>query len=662
MRLFLALLLAMFWGSGSIASTPPPRAHYTINVDVDAAGRRLSAQSRLRIPAAAAARGRVEFRLRTDMGIPQVRALGASRAQGALSLSKTGEDGANSIWRVVPARPFPANRPIELEIRQSGGSSVSLLFYIGPEIVFVGGGTTAWYPQFGDGRGMGTLTLNLPQGFTAVATAPAARVRGRGTTFEAAWPTHFGFTAGPYVVREERSGNRRIRLLLLKERDFGPELAALAARSIQILEREFGPYPFGDFAIAEIPSGPGSRSGFLGAAFDGYMLIREDLLTARRADPQFFGHEIGHQWWGVSLQNPTDDGEYMLDEALAHYGSLVVVEELLGAEAGARHRRGVGHLDGVTDAALLVAAEVDRPLAQLPVAFGYYELSHYKGGLVYQLLARRIGRERFRAMLHRITAQHAYGTVTWPSMRAALAAELGADGERLLAQWLDRPGLPVVSHAWLYADGEAVITIEQTGTPYELDLPIRLTFADGAAEMRNLPISEARHEIRVPARSEVIGVEIDPNSTLPWITPAEAAAATDAAFATRARVLWDEGKLDEAIAELRRGLAARGETVAGPGAFMERLYLGWIEHDAGRPAEALALFQEALRLPVRPEAELPQLYWRINRAAIATGDTALARWAATALLSLPGASANLARQARAYLEAPAQAPAARPAN
>jgi hypothetical protein len=83
--------------------------------------------------------------------------------------------------------------------------------------------------------------------------------------------------------------------------------------------------------------------------------------------------------------------------------------------------------------------------------------------------------------------------------------------------------------------------------------------------------------------------------------------------------------------------------------------LGWIVHDAGNPSEALALLEGALRLPVRVEEDLPQLYWRVNRSAAAAGDVAKARWAAAGVLALGNASANLSRLAREFLAEPTSA-------
>jgi len=657
-------LAAAFFAALLIAAGPAQAAGlpvYHVEAHVDAAARQLRVKARVQLPASTAARNSAIFKLRTDMGTPVVEALGLTRSSGPLTLRRLKQEGSESYWEVTPRRAFSAGRPVDLHFRHAGGSTVNQTFYVGPEIVFVGGGSTAWYPQHEDGRGLGSLTLRLPGGFRALATP--TREHGLAgaegvARFTAEKPTQFSFIAGPYTVREEQFGNRRVRLFLLSQRDFTNDLVALAGRSIQILESEFGPYPFADFSIAEVPSGPGAQSGFLGAAFDGYMLMRSDLMDARQAEPSFFGHEIAHQWWGVSVQNPSSDGEYLLDEALAHYGALRVFETLGGAEAGVRFRRGEGHLDGVDDAAGLIAAGFDRPLSALPPlpeGAAYYELSHTKGGLVYDLLSRQIGRDRFRKLMGDFARRHAYSQARWQDFRSKLAEALGPERSHLLDQWFDRKGLPVISHRWSYTDGELEIVVTQSGQPYVLELPVRLTFADDSRATRTIAISGVSSVARLPAEREVVGVELDPMHTVPWITGAQLAAATDAAYATRGRVLWDTGRSTEAEAELRRGLASRTAPTAGPGEFLERYYLGWIVHDAGKPAAALDLLEGALRLPIRVDEDLPQLYWRINRSAAAAGDVAKARWAAAGVLALGNASANLSRLAREFLAEPTSA-------
>jgi aminopeptidase N len=554
---------------------------------------------------------------------------------------------------------WTAGDPSDLQFRRRQGQPE---FLRGPEGAFVGGGSTAWYPQFtqvAEGQGLGSLKLSMPAGFRAIATAKktsdVARGERRVAEFKAGWPTQFGFTAGPYTVVKSH-GSRPIAVYLLKNRPYAADLSKLAWQSIAILEKEFGPYPFEDFAIVEVPSAPAQQSGFLGAAYDGYMLMRSDYLDQKRADPLFFGHEIGHQWWGVSVSKSAGKGEYLVDEALAQYGALRVVEEVSGQEAARKFRAGEGDFPGVQDAMMLIAAGNDEPLADLPRGSGFYELSDTKGYLVYDLFNRVIGAERMRGFFREITASRAHSSISWEDYLSRLKAHAGPDHHWLLDQWLNRKGLPVLSLTWAAEAGVAKVEIQQLqteGPPYRLQIPVRLTFADGSAQTTMVEAAQERSAARLAAAKPLRHVELDPDRTVPWVSPAEFARAVALAQATRARLLWDHGKAEEAGKLLKIALDARTSPEASAAEFLERFYYGWIIEEAGQLAEALDQYQRALSLPVRDEAKLGQLYLNIARVALAKGDKPLSMWAARAAIAQEaawkGEAAGIKERAQKYL-------------
>lgn len=381
----LAIGLGSAFGVAAAAATPNacPRAavargalpQYELRVVVQPAERKLVVNATVSLPPAAAARERVRFRLRRDMGTPRVAVTAPAALAGPATVAALPSEkaGGDVEWELRLRRPLPPGQLLKLQIGYVGGGETSLNFNVSAEGVFVGGGTTAWYPQFG-ARGLGKLEVTIPKAFSIVATATrrSDAVQGglRTVVFETAWPTHFGFTAGPYIVRRVE-GRRPVTLYLLKDRPFADDLVEVARRSLEVLEREFGPYPFGDFSILEVAQEPASKSGFLGAAYDGHFLVRSDFLDAKKAEPAHFGHEIGHQWWGVSVEQAGVEGEYMLDEALANYGALRVTEELRGAAEAERFRRGGEGLGGGLEAQRLIAAGLDHRLAEVTLDPAY---------------------------------------------------------------------------------------------------------------------------------------------------------------------------------------------------------------------------------------------------------------------------------------------------
>lgn len=638
---------------------------YEIHVNLNPEARKLLVDMNVTLPPAAAPRKSLQFKLLPTMGTPQVQLI-APKAAGALTVRKLGEEGdelrPRTTWEIEPAAPFPANQPISLHITHGGGDKPSQTHYVGPEVVVASGVGQPWYPQLSDGKALGTLSLDMPFNFLALATGEriSERVQGgrRSIDLRMTWPTKFDFTAGPYKVHKavQKEGERPITVYLLRDLPYAADLADVARGSIATLEKEFGRFPFKEFAVAEFPTEPGMKATFGGASFDGYMLIRSDLLDARRDAPWFFGHEIAHQWWGASVSynagdNVVKKGEiplnyYMLDEGLAEYGGLRVVEALGGTKEARAFRD-----ERREQAIKLIATGEDEPLASLPDGPLSYWLSNAKGSLVYDLLSQGIGADRLRRFFHEFTSDHAYSSVTWDEYVARLREAAGAENQWLIDQWLYQKGLPVLDLKWTAGKSEVAVEIDQQeqGMPlYRLRLPVRLVYTDGSAEMRNVDVAaQAQTNAVLPAGKAVSRVELDPERTLLWASPAEFAAAVAVKNATRAWSHWDSGRNDEAEKILKAALDARTAPDATPAEFLERYNYGWlIEEVYGKLPEALDQYKRALQLPVRSEKELPQLYVNIARVASAMGDKPLARWAARAAIALDEARGKDAKGIR----------------
>lgn len=604
---------------------------YVITADLEPEQRRLSVDATVRLPSTLVARG-LTFKLRRDMGEPRVTIVGPTAIAGSATVQQQADDGQGSdaTWRVLLARPLPQAEALTLRIQHSGGAGVSLNYYVGPEIVFANGGSSAWYPQFHESRALGELKVTVPAAFSVVAasepggSAPGAR---RTFTIRPDSPTDFEITAGPYLVRRSE-GAVPVTLYLLRDRPYADDLIAMARTAVATLEREFGPYPFSSFAIAEVPQQPAQRSGFSGAAYEGYMQMRSDWLDAKGADPSHFGHEIGHNWWGVAIKRAGERGDYMLDEALAQYGGLRVVEAVAGMAAAERFRRGIGGLGGGRHGVRLLAAGFDRPLSNLPQAPQWTALSDSKGYLVYDMLSRLIGRDRLRRAFRRVTCERAFGTVDWDFFLAVIREAAGRDIGPFLTQWLDRPGLPVLGSSWEQRGSQIDVTVRQRAPAFQLDLPVRLELEDGRAEMRRIRTARESVSVRFAVRGTVRAVTLDPHYTVFHATEAEWADALARQHVTRADLLWDAGQDDAARAELTAGLAARDRPDATGAEFAERVTLGWIAQEAGEPDEAMRHYEAAVILPVRDAEMVSRLFLNMARVHASRGENRQARLAA----------------------------------
>lgn len=661
---------ALLCVSAAAAAQEAPRYDMRVRILPNA----LAVDMEVTLPPTREPRASLQFELLPGMGAPEVRLAGANGGT-TLAVRRIGEGGdalkPRATWRIEPAAAFPADRPIALRISYSGGGGGALVHYVGPEFIIASGIVQPWYPQFSNRKIVGSLSLDMPPGFLALASGDQVSDRTaagrRQMDFRMTVPTQFDFAAGALRVVEapRRAGEIPVRLYLLRDRDFAGELVGIVRSSIAILEREFGPFPVRQFAVVEFPTEAGRQAHFSGASQGGYILMRSDDLDRRRADPRdsYFAHEIGHQWWGVSVSaSGADGGDYMLDEALAEYGAIRVNEVLLGPE-GARAFR-----DDARDKALnRIAAGYDGPLSDLPeptpsqLTFFHADVGRSKGALVYDVFAQSIGTERMRRFFHEMTRDYAHSShITWHGFVDRLKAAAGPDKRWLVDQWLNRRGLPVLGLNWSRGNRGVTVAIQQGRSEmplYRLTLPVRLVYADGGAEVRRVEIA-AQPETRIllPTSKAVSSIELDPGRTMPWVSREEHATAVAIRNYTLAWQFDNEGKRDRAKQLLEAALQARIRPDATPGEFLERYYYGWLIEEDGRISEAIEQYMRALQLPVRDERRLPQLYVNIARAAAATGDRARARWAAQAAVDLAESLEEDSRrrgirdQARQYLD------------
>jgi len=615
---------------------------YQLHLDLRRPSQGLTLEGTVHLPAQALRRETLEMTLRSDMQLADVEVLQPRASAGPVRL-ETGDSVAApalaTVWRLRPRRSIAAGEKVELRFRSRGGGRTTLNFHVGETVAFAGGGTTPWYPQFGGSRGVGRIEFRLPPGWRLQASGKQVPTRGRSPSlaYHLSEPTEFGFVAGPFHEHSRKFGDMQVRVLLLEKRPFADDLADVAVRTIGVLEREFGPYPYSDFAIVEVPTEPAAQSGFIGAAYTGYMLVRSDFLASTKADVGHFGHEIGHQWWGVSVQRSGDAGDYMLDEALAQYGALRAVEEISGAEAAGSFRSGKAGLGGEENGLRLIAAGFTYPLGRLPHEAAAYALSDAKGYLTYDLLSRTMGADRFRSALAEITREYRNSEVGWEEFLRRLQVHAHQDLGWFYNQWFGRKDAPIVELRW-QRDTALRVTLLQRGDPYRLALPVVVEYADGSSQVHWLDTSSDSTTVALPADQPVVRLLLDPRNLVFHATVEEWNRARSLVPFTRGRLLWDHGDAAGAEAAFLGGLdSVPVPDVAGL-EFLLRLHIGWIAEEAGQPDKARRQYQKAAQLAARPPEMLARLYWNFSKLARQRGDLATARWAATQVLAADAAN------------------------
>ncbi|HET9451849.1 MAG TPA: M1 family aminopeptidase, partial [Aggregicoccus sp.] len=116
-----------------------------------------------------------------------------------------------------------------------------------------------------------------------------------------------------------------------------PRMLDAAKRSLDLFSERYGPYPYSELRLVEVPSG----WGFGAYAQSGTMYFTEDrgfLTDLRRPGAidlvsKRVAHETAHQWWGHQVDPPQVQGRLAIVETLAKYSEMRVLEALYGEHA-----------------------------------------------------------------------------------------------------------------------------------------------------------------------------------------------------------------------------------------------------------------------------------------------------------------------------------------
>ena len=637
-------------------SNGKPVVQYNLAIKLLPDLHRMEVAGSISLPAESSVTELIAFGLRSDVTDLRFEVLKPEVCAGTTELRNLGADKelqATTRWEIKPKSACPANVPVVLKVAYSGGSETNGrgFFNLSSEGSFANGLSTAWYPNFGYHRGTGTLRFTVPKEVVVKASGQLTSKQEIGDQsiyeFTAIKPSVFDFAAGKYTVVRRREGRVPITLYLFKHHPIEDEMLAGTARIMDLLEKEFGAYPFGEFAIVESPTAASRGAGFLGVAFQGFFLARTDFLERNNFEAWYFGHEMTHQWFPYLVKRKGEGSSLMMDEALAHYGGLRALEQISGSAAAERFRR-----NGGRDALRLMTAGYDYPLGSLPDERAAYSLSNSKGDFIYDMLSRTVGRDKFRTALHNVTGKYAYEALTWNDFLGEIERASGNDLRWFYEQWFNRPGAPTLTLQWSQANGLLKYTIAQGKPVYRLAVPVQIEFSDGTAIMQEAQVRNEKDDVVLKITKPVHIVRLDPHYTVFYATPEQKAEAEALTYFTRGNSQWNFSQTDEALKTFQEGLQHLPEVDAYGVEFLLRLHIGWIHQEATRFDEAKREYELALALPIRLADYLPRLYLNIAQIAQEQGDRKRVVWAAHNVLSTEralGPETGRSRRARELL-------------
>jgi len=290
-------------------------------------------------------------------------------------IRQNGTRGPNTIWTATKRGGFRANEWIDIGFRYDISGTTRIL-HVGHDLAFGLGGASgsAWYPHTGDANVVGRLRFEVPGG-DSVYSAGARTAPG---DFTITNPTTAGFAIAPYrvVQRGKFAG------YFLHERPSIDAYVDAYRRILQFYDASFGPLPFAQFALVEIPTEDAGAAGFGGATIAGAILATTRILDQPPL-LAYHAHEIAHQWWGDAVQFGGGRGDFLFDEAMAQFAALRAVEHIEGPAMAMRFRRdGYPGFNTYRDCALgylrLAATGTDFKLAELPDRYESYWLAYSK--------------------------------------------------------------------------------------------------------------------------------------------------------------------------------------------------------------------------------------------------------------------------------------------
>jgi aminopeptidase N len=310
-------------------------------------------------------------------------------------------------------------------------------------------------------------------------------------------------------------------------------VATDVASSVEFMVSKFGPPALPHITVSPIP-------GTFGQGFPGLIYISTRAYLTNPAGPasglnesqriyfdEFLqAHEVAHQWWGNRVTT-TFYRDGWLMEALANVSALLYLEkrkDLRSAETMLDSYRGLllekGPNGQIADAAgpLTFGPRLTSSLS--PAA--YRTVTYGKGVWVMQMLRRRMGDERFLALLRDLTKQYDHRELTTDEFRQAAAAHLPPHTddpklETFFEQWVNGTGIPSLKLAYS-VKGKApqlrlVGTVSQSDVAPDFStlVPVEIETARGQTITQWVRTGGESATFTVPLTQAPLKVALDPH-------------------------------------------------------------------------------------------------------------------------------------------------------
>ena len=310
--------------------------------------------------------------------------------------------------------------------------------------------------------------------------------------------------------------------------------AVAFSRSTEILafyDSLFGPFPYEKLAHVQSTTRYGGMEN-ASAIFYGEETIGDALEEgggtegeARDDLTSLVAHETVHQWFGDAVTE-ADWHHLWLSEGFATYFAAVFFE-FHGGARGRGPEELARRMAAMTEAIFEHTSATGQPIfAPASGAGDYLHLlnanNYEKGAWVLHMLRGLVGDESFFAGIRDYYATLRDDTAWTADFERIMEGSSGQDLGWFFAQWVGRPGHPVLEVATVPAEGGIRVILRQIqpGAPFRLALDLELRWAGGERRQRvELSAREAEYVIetpapRVPRPADPVHVVLDPDGWL----------------------------------------------------------------------------------------------------------------------------------------------------
>ncbi|MGD2062623.1 MAG: M1 family aminopeptidase [Nitrospirota bacterium] len=525
-------------------SSAAAQVHHRIVATLTPEDHAITASDRITLPAGTGSR--LALRLSPDLTVDDVVGAGTWRRDGdAVIVERPGTELVVRYHGTLFDPPRPSGHLRFVAGDFTGGT-------IATEGVYLDGGS-GWYPEPDLGLARFDLDVRVPEPLLAVSQGRLVAREGGLSRWRATLPADdLALVAGPYRVFRRQMGEIAVAAYWLRDDPASADLFLDAAIGyLHHFQTLLGPYPYARFDIVEnfFSSGYG---------LPGFTLLGPGVIARGREAlrPGYLDHEVAHNWWGNGVFVDPADGNWC--EGLTSYCANYLATEAQGPAAAlrARERWSQRYAIDVEPADEYPLRRFRFKTARRDDAIGYG-----KAAALFHQVRRRIGDDGFFAALRAFAAGHMGKRAGWDDLRHAFEAAAGKPLVELFRPWLEEVGGPRLALRGVHVEEggggwRLHGTVVQQGTPYPLDLDLRVESADGPVDHRlRLAGPATPFDLAFDRRPERL--LLDPDRHLfRQLTPAEVLPCLDALLASRPVyyvVAADDWPVYRRLAEMARG-------------------------------------------------------------------------------------------------------------